>query len=543
MLVKRGIAALIAGFMLWTGVMAQAEALSAGDRGEEVEALQQRLIELNYLASGQADGIYGAKTQTALENFQQANGLAATGEADDVTLALLDSDQAKAALITLARGDEGEAVRALQESLIRYGFLDGEADGQFGPATQQAVKALQGVMKELGLEAGSDGKASPAMQTLLTAGGFSSYIKTLALDSSGDAVTRLQRRLIALNYMDEAADGHFGEYTQQCVEAFQKASGLEQTGQADQATYARLFAQDAAAASHPVPRDLFQGDSGRAVEAVQQRLIQWGFLAGLPDQDFDGDMVAALGRLQDYLSEEEEGGYLAATDALTAQEQSRLLDEDIQVYRYTVEYGTKGEQTYRVQRRLHSLYYLGYYQIDGKAGENTRDAIERFQELAGLEPTGVADEQTQQLLFSQDAPQDQTPYMLKVSIHRQRVYVYALDQDGQYQLLKEMVCSTGLGDSTPTGIYRKTGPQDRWHYFTKYLCWAQYSYIIDGDIMFHSVLYSTRSESSLKYSSVYNLGRKASHGCIRLSVEDAQWIFENCASRTIVVIDDDFDTL
>ena len=63
-------------------------------------------------------------------------------------------------------------------------------------------------------------------------------------------------------------------------------------------------------------------------------------------------MVAALGRLQDYLSEEEEGGYLAATDALTAQEQSRLLDEDIQVYRYTVEYGTKGEQTYRVQRRL-----------------------------------------------------------------------------------------------------------------------------------------------------------------------------------------------
>lgn len=104
MLVKRGIAALIAGFMLWTGVMAQAEALSAGDRGEEVEALQQRLIELNYLASGQADGIYGAKTQTALENFQQANGLAATGEADDVTLALLDSDQAKAALITLAVG-------------------------------------------------------------------------------------------------------------------------------------------------------------------------------------------------------------------------------------------------------------------------------------------------------------------------------------------------------------------------------------------------------------------------------------------------------
>ena len=539
MLVKRGIAALIAGLMLWAGVTAQAEALKAGDRGEAVEALQRRLIELNYLAQDQADGIYGSRTQAAVEAFQQGNGLSATGEAGEETLALLESGQARLAQITLSRGDEGEAVRALQESLVRYGFLDGKVDGQFGPATQQAVKALQGVMEQLGLEAGSEGKASPAMQDMLVSGEFSSYIETLALDSSGDAVTRLQRRLIALNYMDDAADGDFGEYTQQCVAAFQKASGLAQSGQADQATYARLFAQDAAAAAHPVPRDIVQGDSGRAVEAVQQRLIQWGFLAGLPDQQFDGDMAAALGRLQDYLGEE--GSFFESTSALTAQEQSRLLDQDIQLYRYTVEYGTKGEQTYRVQRRLHSLYYLGYYQVDGKAGENTQAAIRRFQELAGLEPTGVADERTQQLLFSQDAPQDQTPYVLKVSIDRQRVYVYALDQEGQYQLTKEMVCSTGLGDSTPTGIYRKTGPQDRWHYFTKYLCWAQYTYIIDGDIMFHSVLYSARSESTLRYTSVYNLGKKASHGCIRLSVEDARWIFENCASRTIVIIDDDFD--
>lgn len=75
MLVKRGIAALIAGFMLWTGVMAQAEALSAGDRGEEVEALQQRLIELNYLASGQADGIYGRRPRRRWKIFSRPMGL------------------------------------------------------------------------------------------------------------------------------------------------------------------------------------------------------------------------------------------------------------------------------------------------------------------------------------------------------------------------------------------------------------------------------------------------------------------------------------
>ncbi|MEG1516449.1 MAG: L,D-transpeptidase, partial [Clostridia bacterium] len=72
---------------------------------------------------------------------------------------------------------------------------------------------------------------------------------------------------------------------------------------------------------------------------------------------------------------------------------------------------------------------------------------------------------------------------------------------------------------------------------TKFDCWAQYTYIIDGDIMFHSVLYSARSEQTLRTSSVDNLGGKASHGCVRLAVDDAQWLFEHCAKGTIVIVE------
>ena len=54
--------------------------------------------------------------------------------------------------------------------------------------------------------------------------------------------------------------------------------------------------------------------------------------------------------------------------------------------------------------------------------------------------------------------------------------------------------------------------------------------------MFHSVLYNSKSESSLSKSSVRNLGRKASHGCVRLAVKDAKWIWQNCPAGTTIIV-------
>ena len=127
--------------------------------------------------------------------------------------------------------------------------------------------------------------------------------------------------------------------------------------------------------------------------------------------------------------------------------------------------------------------------------------------------------------------------MLKVSIAKQRVYAYAPDENEEYTVLvRTMKCSTGL-DSTPTpkGTYQATtGPGARWHYFKKFFVWAQYAYYIQGDIMFHSVLFNSKGSSPTS-SSVRNLGRKASHGCVRLSVENAKWIYENAGQDEGIV--------
>ena len=127
-------------------------------------------------------------------------------------------------------------------------------------------------------------------------------------------------------------------------------------------------------------------------------------------------------------------------------------------------------------------------------------------------------------------------YKLVVDVSDQRVYAYGYENGAYGPLARVMICSTGTkSNPTPLGTFKGSGPSHRWHYFEKFECYAQYSWRIDGPILFHSVLYN-EIDGSPTSSSVRNLGRRASHGCIRLSVEDAKWIYNNCASGTTVVV-------
>ena len=87
-------------------------ALSSGSRGEDVKQLQTALNNKGYDA-GTADGIFGAKTRSAIIQFQKDSGLTADGIAGPKTLAKLglqssanisDSD-----IYLIARAVYGEA--------------------------------------------------------------------------------------------------------------------------------------------------------------------------------------------------------------------------------------------------------------------------------------------------------------------------------------------------------------------------------------------------------------------------------------------------
>lgn len=117
------------------------ETLKKGDQGTSVKTLQEKLKALGYL-TGTADGKYGAGTVKAVEAFQKDNGLEATGRVDEDTMAALNAKEIPART-SFARGDIGDDVKALQERLKGLGYLEGEADGNFGSKTEQAIRRFQ----------------------------------------------------------------------------------------------------------------------------------------------------------------------------------------------------------------------------------------------------------------------------------------------------------------------------------------------------------------------------------------------------------------
>ena len=64
--------------------------------------------------------------------------------------------------------------------------------------------------------------------------------------------------------------------------------------------------------------------------------------------------------------------------------------------------GSQGEKVWKLQERLQAL---GYYMdaVDGQFGLGTRDAVIAFQQKNGLEADGYAGEETQRVLYSEDA--------------------------------------------------------------------------------------------------------------------------------------------
>lgn len=135
--------------------MAAGATMSLGSRGDNVTALQNKLLTLGYLDYPSATGYYGALTKTAVIRFQNNNGLGADGIAGPLTQNKLYSSTAKSLILKV--GSSGEAVQTLQLQLKKLGYFSGTGTGYYGSVTREAVIAFQ---RANGLSA--DGIAGPA---------------------------------------------------------------------------------------------------------------------------------------------------------------------------------------------------------------------------------------------------------------------------------------------------------------------------------------------------------------------------------------------
>ena len=118
------------------------------------------------------------------------------------------------------------------------------------------------------------------------------------------------------------------------------------------------------------------------------------------------------------------------------------------------------------------------------------------------------------------------------------VTIFAPDDNKDYVIpVKAITCSVGKAATpTPTGTYNTLGKY-RWAELMG-PSYGQYCTRIVGGILFHSVPGYNRTSYNISYRDYNKLGQPASHGCIRLTVEDAKWIYDNCKKGTTVKIMD-----
>lgn len=386
-------------------------------------------------------------------------------------------------------------------------------------------------------------------------------------DRDGDdsvAIVTLQNRLIELGYLRDSADGIFGQNTEKAIKELQRSNDLEETGTASAELQELLFSG----------KELISADNSTDPESVSYRvektLNMWGFASNVPNgivNQTTGNGIAEFKKylrsiyLQAHPTPTPEptiepmpglgfGDAAIAVDVPIEKSAENDVTQEVldyvsgvyefDVYTETLSSGDEGDEVARLQRRLYDLNYLAT--ADGEFGANTERALLYFQKKNGLNQSAVADEATQRLLYSDAAVEAEefvNAYKIIIDVSDQRVYVYQWNGSDYSTYVGEMICSTGLkATPTPLGTYQAAGPtgDGEWYWFKEFKCYAKWATRIVGGILFHSVTYSrgkVRNQTAAR-----KLGKRASHGCIRLKEEHAQWIYENCTPGTTVVVQD-----
>ena len=375
---------------------------------------------------------------------------------------------------------EDDAVLWLQIDLAGKGYMEGSADGVLGPETEQAIRKAQ---EALGLPV--TGSMTEQLSAALLDGAF-----PLKKESRNRYVYQMQQKLFAWGFLEEDPTGYFGTSTLDAVTSFQNYTidGI---------------------------KELLQDQVDEAIEAME---VAEDVIVDQPLADTTG---------------------YPCNGTVTEDWYSYLM-EQYENPKITAKLDDSNEGVKLVQKRLHALGYL-YTGFDGSYGSVTELAMKYFQRKNGLPETGACDEDTSAVLFSTNAARSEEyvmPYTAKVVRKESRVYIYAWNGSGYgEEPVKEFKCSCGA-KATPTieGTFYAIGPISDWYYMQSSNVWVRYAFQIQGNYFFHSVLFKNRGNKNPTSTSVHNLGKNVSHGCIRLAVDDVKWIYDNCTKGMKVVI-------
>lgn len=127
-----------------------------------------------------------------------------------------------------------------------------------------------------------------------------------------------------------------------------------------------------------------------------------------------------------------------------------------------------------------------------------------------------------------------TKYLVWTNIDLQRTFIFE-GTNAHWKLSKYFLCSTGKSSSpTPKGSYELTRKVPYFGVEKGYRCKNVFGFI-GTTYLYHSVIFDKTGSYLLQGKG--ELGTRTSAGCIRLSVENSEWFYNNMLSRTKVLID------
>ncbi len=354
-----------------------------GEKGDTVMELQAALQSLGFY-EGKLDGDYGNGTELAVKAFQKSKKLEEDGIAGQATLTLIFADIAALNTVnatnqntqtnnvvatipsdTVRPGSKGDEVVAIQQALSTLGYYKGSLDGDYGKATEEAVKKFQKNRK-----LSTDGVAGPGTLSALFGKNFvantttntptpqgTTYPKVNSLaeingvpspvypGETNEDVVKLQQALTVLGYYKNTIDGNYGKSTESAVKAFQKKRGLSSDGIAGQGTIATIF-------------------------GVSKTKIQTSTTSQAP--------ISTNNTIEIYTI------------------------EDIGDTPKTSKPGDTGTDVIKLQQ---ALYLANVYKgsFDGNYGEGTQNAVKAFQKKRGMNADGIAGPATIKYLFGSPA--------------------------------------------------------------------------------------------------------------------------------------------
>jgi lipoprotein-anchoring transpeptidase ErfK/SrfK len=174
----------------------------------------------------------------------------------------------------------------------------------------------------------------------------------------------------------------------------------------------------------------------------------------------------------------------------------------------------------QVEQKLEALHYdVG--PIDGNIDEATGHAVMAFQKVNGMARTGeLTDEVKARIMATEGTPTpllaNGEPNRVEVDLDRQVLFLY---ENGS--LLKILTVATGTAKTpTPTGTFRMYRSEPGWHTSSLGRLYNA-QYFVGG--------YAIHGSTSVP-------AQPASHGCIRIPMNSAEWFPERVTRGTQVFI-------